>query len=76
MDPVVYFTGIVIPRVFSCNLTVNSPMLKFGFISTENYPGFYSAGTTCIYTFHGLGNERVVIEFNDFDLATSVSSTR
>ncbi|XP_060879862.1 LOW QUALITY PROTEIN: tolloid-like protein 1 [Metopolophium dirhodum] len=51
-----------------CSFVVNSNVKKIGTILTPTYPGIYPKGMKCTYLFHGQANQRVRLEFRDFDL--------
>ena len=51
-----------------CSFTINSGGQKSGEIMSPTYPGTYPKDLQCSYQFIGRENQRLRIEFRDFDL--------
>ena len=55
--------------VSDCDETFHStPGFKNGSVASPNFPNQYTKNLACIYRFIGLPNERVRLEFTDFDV--------
>lgn len=51
-----------------CSYTVTPSSNKTGALISPTYPGAYPKDLSCTYTFLGETNQRVRLEFRDFDL--------
>jgi len=51
-----------------CVFEYNSSQIDYGEVYSPNYPGAYPNNLNCRYEFYGNENERVILEFIDFDL--------
>ena len=56
------------PRSERCTFSINSGTHKSGEIMSPTYPGTYPKDLLCSYQFVGSPNQRLRIEFRDFDL--------
>lgn len=56
------------PRSERCTFKINSNEIKSGEIMSATYPGTYPKDLQCSYQFIGAPNQRLRIEFRDFDL--------
>ncbi|XP_074000217.1 suppressor of lurcher protein 1-like isoform X7 [Rhodnius prolixus] len=52
----------------SCDVKLNSDIMKNGSITSPGFPGPYPPKTTCQYEFIGSGRERIQLVFTDFSL--------
>lgn len=52
----------------SCSFTIYSNNKRVGEIMTPTYPGTYPKNMLCSYKFIGEPNQRLRLEFRDFDL--------
>ncbi|KAF2360157.1 Low-density lipoprotein (LDL) receptor class A repeat [Trinorchestia longiramus] len=62
-----YSVGIKAPDQ-ECGFVVNVNMLKNGEFLSPTYPGVYPKNITCYWKFVGNADQRVRLEFRDFDL--------
>ena len=60
--------GIDVPRSDRCTFRLDSDVQKSGEILSATYPGTYPKDLHCSYQFIGKPNQRLRIEFRDFDL--------
>ena len=56
------------PRSERCSFRIDSDGQKSGEIMSPTYPGTYPKDLHCSYQFIGRENQRLRIEFRDFDL--------
>lgn len=67
-DPSAEFeVGVLVPKTI-CSYTVNVAQKRTGFIMSPTYPGAYPKNIMCTYQFTGKSNQRIRLEFRDFDL--------
>lgn len=59
--------GVLVPKSI-CSYTVNVANKRTGFIQSPTYPGAYPKDLICTYQFIGRSNQRIRLEFRDFDL--------
>ncbi len=55
-------------RSDSCSFVVYGKAKKSGEVMTPTYPGIYPKNMHCAYKFIGEANQRMRLEFRDFDL--------
>ena len=56
------------PKGETCSFVIYANSKKFGEIMTPTYPGTYPKNMHCSYKFIGEPNQRMRLEFRDFDL--------
>lgn len=59
--------GVLVPKSI-CSYTVNVAQKRTGFIMSPTYPGSYPKDIMCTYQFTGKTDQRIRLEFRDFDL--------
>lgn len=53
---------------YPCAFVYNSNESRNGTFASPNFPGFYPRDTECHYFFNGQPKERVILQFNYFDV--------
>ena len=73
MFPDKYHLGTPMPNIHgpkgdSCSFVIYAKSRSMGEIMTPTYPGTYPKNMQCSYKFIGKPNQRMRLEFRDFDL--------
>ena len=60
--------NVASPKGEACSFLIYASSQRVGEIMTPTYPGIYPKNMLCTYKFIGDPNQRIRLEFRDFDL--------